>query len=187
MRLFIAIEIPENIKQFLSELVSLKAPVEGVNIVPKENFHITLKFLGEVQEEIVSQIKTSLLKVAKQIVPFNLKITYPGVFPNSSKARVIWIGTDTNQELKKLVSKIEESMAQYGFKKEEKEFTSHITLARVKNFQNGRYLFYKISKTFKDKMTSELIFDVNEFVLMKSTLTPSGSIYEPLGKFRFGE
>lgn len=182
MRLFIAIEIPDGIKNFLYQLISLKTSLDGVSIVQKENFHITLKFLGEVNEGLIPDITNTLRKISSEFSSFTLKITYPGVFPDKFKPRVIWIGTEDTDILKEMAKRIDEGMEFYGFKREERGFKSHITLARVKNFHNGKYLFEKVSKRFWEE-SPQLQFHVEGFVLMKSTLTPKGSIYEVLQRF----
>lgn len=204
MRLFIAIEIPENIKEFLLKIIPINLPLDGVNVVQKQNLHITLKFLGEVEESLIPDIKETLKSISGEFSAFTLKITRPGVFPDKFKPRVIWIGTENTDTLKTIAKRIDENLHKYGFEKEQREFKAHITLARVKNFQNGRYLFERILKAFKDKITSEISvkkkfssydivetiensspikFSVTEFVLMKSTLTPKGSIYNVLERF----
>ncbi|HHW20115.1 MAG TPA: RNA 2',3'-cyclic phosphodiesterase [Thermodesulfovibrio thiophilus] len=191
MRTFIAIEVPENIRSFFTELMPVKTLLEGVSIVHKDNFHITLKFLGEIEEMLISEIKQTLISIADETSSFTLKITNPGVFPDPLKPRVIWMGIENNSALIELVKKIEENLEKSGFQRETRKFKSHITLARVKNFRNGKYLFEKIEKNFKNKIQSvalkegisEYQFSVKEFVLMKSTLTPHGSIYSVLKRF----
>jgi 2'-5' RNA ligase len=182
MRLFVAIELPEEIREFLSELTSFKSPVEGVNFVQKENFHITLKFLGEVKESLIPEITNKLNKIASEFSDFTLNITHPGVFPDKSKPRVIWIGTENTDIMKTMAKKIDEELSQFGFQREERDFKSHITLARVKNPKNGKYVFEKVLKKFSEK-SLEFSFQIKEFVLMKSTLTPKGSVYDVLQRF----
>ncbi len=188
MRCFIAIELPEDIKNFIDQLVNLKSSVEGVNLVKKENLHLTLKFLGEIEIDLIPSIVNSLRDLAKEFSPFTLKISHPGVFPDKVKPRVIWIGLEYSEILKDLAVKVDEEIYKFGIEKEQRRFKSHITIARVKNFQNGRYIFEKIWKTFKennliDNPAQKPHFHVTEFVLMKSTLTPKGSIYEVLERF----
>lgn len=185
MRLFVAVEIPNQIKDFLATLLSLKLSFNGVNIVQKENFHITLKFLGEVEDKIIPNIKETLKSLANEFSPFTLKITRPGLFPDKSKPRVIWMGTENTYTLRTIADKIDEKLSSFGFQREQREFKSHITLARVKNYQSGRYLFEKIADKYRERIQNEKTFEfyVREFVLMKSTLTPKGSIYEVLERF----
>jgi len=182
MRIFIAIELPEELKNFLGELTTFKSTIEGLNIVQKDNFHITLKFLGEVEEKLIPDITDTLKNIANEFSKFTLKITRPGAFPDRVKPRVIWIGTENTDTLKELAKRIDEELSRLGFQKEAREFKSHITLARVKNFKNGKYVFDKILKNFSEK-SPQFQFQVRDFVLMKSTLTPKGSIYSVLERF----
>lgn len=188
MRLFLAIEIPLNIREFLASLIDLKPAIDGVNIVSKQNLHITLKFLGEVEEKLIPKIKEILHVLTRDFYPFKLKITRPGVFPDRDKPRVIWIGTENKEVLKSLTKRIDESLSVIGFQKETREFKAHITLARVKNHKNGRYLFEKLIDKYRQLSIEhrQFEFSVEEFVLMKSTLTPNGSIYEVIERFNLG-
>ncbi|MCX8033795.1 MAG: RNA 2',3'-cyclic phosphodiesterase [Thermodesulfovibrio sp.] len=205
MRCFIAIELSEDIKKFIDKLININFSIEGVSLVKKENLHLTLKFLGEVETELIPKLNKSLNNLANEFSPFILKISHPGVFPDKLKPRIIWIGLESSEVLKELAAKIDEEMSKYGFEREQREFKAHITLARVKNPRNGRYIFEKILKSFKEKAlinnsyqkdnkspyfsnrisekADNLQFQVREFVLMKSTLTPKGSIYEVLERF----
>lgn len=189
MRLFIALDLPKSLKELLFLLCEQKKVIEGVNIVSKENLHITLKFLGEVSELLIPDISDKLREIAKDFDPFVLKITHTGVFPNLNFPRVVWIGIENEVNIKQLASAIEESLESLGFKREEKEFKSHITLARVKEPRSGRYFMDLVSKRFKElsiyhkDFKNSLSFEVKEFVLMKSTLTPKGSIYDVLQRF----
>ncbi|GAQ95634.1 2'-5' RNA ligase [Thermodesulfovibrio aggregans] len=182
MRLFLAIELPMEVREFLAELTKFQLPMEGINVVQKENFHITLKFLGEVEEKVIPHLINVLRVVAGEFSNFKIKTTHPGVFPDRVKPRVIWIGTENSDTLKLLAKRIDEELSCLGFQREEREFKPHITLARVKNQRNGKYFFEKISKKFSDH-PRYFEFQVKEFALMKSTLTPKGSIYSVLEMF----
>lgn len=189
MRLFLAIEIPLSIREFLASLIEPKQTIDGINIVSKQNLHITIKFLGEVEEKLIPKIKEILNPLSREFSPFKLKITRPGVFPDKDKPRVIWIGTENKDVLKDLAKRIDESLSVIGFQKETREFRAHITLARVKNYQNGRYIFEKLVDKYRQISVEnrQFEFSVEEFVLMKSTLTPNGSIYEVIERFNLGK
>lgn len=189
MRLFIAVDLPKSLKELLFLLCEQKKVIEGVNIVSKENLHITLKFLGEVSELMIPDISNKLREIANDFDPFVLKITHTGVFPNLNFPKVVWIGMEKELTIIKLANTIDEKLESLGFKREEKEFKSHITLARVKEPRNGRYFFDLVNRRFRELSISHkdfktsLKFEVKEFVLMKSTLTPKGSIYDVLQRF----
>lgn len=189
MRLFIAVDLPERLKELLSLLIVQKKQTEGVKLVSKENLHITLKFLGEVNEFLIPAISDKLKAIAKAFNPFVLKISHPGAFPNSNFPQVVWLGVENEVTIKKLANTIEESLKSMGFKREERDFKSHITLARVKEPKKGRQFFEAVNARFIElhqghsDFRASLSFEVKEFVLMKSILTSKGSIYEILQRF----
>lgn len=193
MRCFIAIELPEYIKDFVEEIFDLRSSVDGVNFVKKENLHITLKFLGEISPDMIGKISQILSEISSEFAPFILRVSHPGVFPDRVNPRVIWIGLEFSEVLKNLAKKIDDRLNLLGFEREKREFRAHITLARIKNFRNGRYVFEKLIKSFMNRLSktkndvSDEVkypqFVVEAIVLMKSTLTPKGSIYESLEKF----
>ncbi len=191
MRCFIAILLPEHIKDLIDKIVNLNSPWEGINLVKKDNLHITLKFLGDVENVSIPLLIDSLKNLKKNFSPFVLKISHPGVFPNASKIRVLWIGLAFSATLKELATKISEEMEKFNIKREDRQFNAHITVGRVKNLNNGKFLFEKIWKNFRiikqEIHENNLSFKVEEFVLMKSTLTPDGSIYEVIERFPFSK
>lgn len=187
MRCFIAIDIPDKIKEFIGKLVKIPSSLEGVNIVQPKNYHITVKFLGEVSESLIPEIKSLLNKIATHSTPFELVVSAPGVFPDEKNPRVVWIGTNSSIELRSLAKKVEEELEKIGFEREKRDFKSHITLARVKNTRNGKYFYEKVVRNYqlaiKNIGIDYLKFRVDSVVLMKSTLTGAGSIYDIVESF----
>lgn len=172
MRCFIAIELPQEVLQKLSTLSQELPP--GVSKVKKENMHITLKFLGEVDEKKLPDVVSVLGKCV--VPPFSVSLSGVGAFPKPYFPRVVWAGVHS-EELARLAASIEESLDSLGFEKE-KAFSGHVTLARVKNPVELRQFF----AAHADDLFGS--FSVNEFVLKKSTLAPSGPVYETLKRFR---
>jgi 2'-5' RNA ligase len=151
MRAFIGIgmqtEIIEKIYEFQSML--RKYTIEG-RWTNKENFHITLKFLGEIQPEIVPQIEEAVKKATKGIKPFYLCFSEVGFFKGNKNIRVLWLGTEESELLNVLHANIEDELYKIGFPKEERKFTSHITIARdIKlkiGIEEANKLFSQIEK-----------------------------------------
>ncbi len=176
MRAFIALSIPEDVKAYLSDVAdALSRREDGVRWVRGENQHLTLKFLGEIDEEQKRKIVPLLNCVAERFSEIRVSLKGIDGFPKKQVARVIVITlTDGVEELKNLSGAIEDELAKIGFEKENREFVPHITLGRRKN-----------PKPIKDTFPIEpLQFVMDEIVLYKSILTPSGSIYEPIWKTR---
>ena len=171
MRAFIAIEISEEVNKLLEDLQKKFQDLGKINFTKKPH-HLTLKFLGEVTEEQVEKIKT-LLKDVK-LKSFELELTGLGVFPNENYIKVIWVGV--KGRVNELQQRIDSKLAEM-FEKDER-FHAHITLGRVKFVKDKQ----KIKEILKTKIPN-LKFEVKEFKLIKSELTPEGPIYEDLGTF----
>lgn len=181
MRVFVAIEIDELIRKRLSDVIEELRPLhERVRGIRPENLHITLKFLGEIKEERIEKIKKVLKEIADSTGQFNLMIKGVGQFPENKRPRVIWAGIEDCRELISLQERIEKALSKLGFKKEEREFQGHITLARVKESEGIERLREAISRLGKRDFGD---MEVKEFVLMKSELGPEGARYKRLEVF----
>ncbi len=151
-----------------------------VKWVEEENLHLTLKFLGEVKEERVEEISRVLREIRRSEKRFELSLEDIGAFPSERSPRVIWIGVGKGrEEIIRLQERIEEGLTPLGFKKEERGFHPHLTIARVKKRADFKELF--------DLSYKSRVFLVDSVTLFKSTLTPKGPIYEPLDRFPFSE
>ena len=181
MRLFIAIEIPEDIKKLITEVQGkIKGSGVHANWTRPEGVHFTLKFLGEVPESKVGAIMTSLTSTCKGINTFQLEISNAGAFPNIRNPRVIWLGiSGETGPLAKIQVSIEEGMANLGFEREKRKFSPHLTLARIKYLKEHDN-WQKALDSVKDIRFPE--FAVDHVSLMKSELKPSGAVYTEIGK-----
>ena len=170
MRVFIAIEVPEELKKKISELQK-ELNIDGIKLVEKENLHITLKFLGNVDEDKVDEIKKMLSSI--KFENFTIKLNKIGVFPNDNYVRVVWIGCDS-KELSKLGEDINDALAPM-FAKE--KFSAHLTIARVKlKMELNQFLNRHKNDEFGD-------FVCSEFKLFKSELTKEGPKYTIIEQF----
>ena len=182
MRTFIAIELPQEIQNCLSRLQSqLDTAGASIKWVEKQNIHLTLKFLGEVEEEKLEKIFLLVDSAAQQNPSFGIKISYLGAFPREQSPRIIWAGLETGDEETKIIAKeLEEKLLKLGIPKEERAFSSHITIGRARSGKNLKKLSEKLT-TLKDCFKQEnLNFTAGSITLYKSTLTPKGPIYEIL-------
>ncbi|MCM8819061.1 MAG: RNA 2',3'-cyclic phosphodiesterase [Candidatus Omnitrophica bacterium] len=179
MRTFIGIQIPEYIRENLKEVIEKVKKVREAKPVRLENLHITLKFLGEIKKDQLDFIKKKLEKCAEEFESFDVEIKGVGVFPSEKNVRVLWIGVEDNGSLKKLNSKIEDVLKEFGFEKE-RAFVSHITTARFRSFPNLS-LIKEIIEKYKEKTFGK--FTVKDFYLYESELKTTGPIYKKLEKF----
>jgi RNA 2',3'-cyclic 3'-phosphodiesterase len=178
MRLFIASPLTSEIEQMLAEIIfNLKQNRGRVRWVDAKNIHLTLKFLGDTEENKVEAIKKAIKDVSSRHQKIDSVIDKVGVFPNINRPRVIWAGLSENiEQLKALADETEDAMAELGFEKEKRPFKSHLTLGRVKD-DSGLYELKEAIKSYKIE-PQPLIFD--KIILFKSTLTPAGAIYDRL-------
>lgn len=176
MRAFVAINLPERIKQ---ELVRVQDLFRGSDVpvrwVRPEGLHITLKFLGEVGEERVAELVRVVKEAGSGVGPFTLELTEVGAFPNARYPRVIWLGiADAGGELRRLQSRIEKGFEALGFEPEGREYAPHLTLGRVVTSRARGQL---IRILHAEKKQHGGVFEVTAVDLMHSTLLPTGAEY----------
>jgi 2'-5' RNA ligase len=144
-----------------------------------EGIHLTLKFLGEVLEAKIDEIKNALAQAAGATSRFRLEIAGAGAFPNPKNPRVVWLGVLGDiDKLAMLQSSVEELLTAMGFDREERAFSPHLTLGRIK-YLRPQYSWQKAIDSIKDIRLAA--FDVDHVSLMKSDLIPSGAVYTEIG------
>lgn len=182
MRTFIAIELPKEIRENLTQLQErLKALSLDVKWVSQENIHLTLKFIGESDEKKVDRTKEILEEVARENTCFTATLSSICVFPDVKFPRIIWVGIGQGDEkIKAIVKNLEDKIAKLGIPKEERPFLSHITIGRIKSPKNKDRLIQEIENLGQEFINSTFSFAVNKITLFKSTLKPQGPIYEIL-------
>src|SRR3989344_4914937 len=176
-RLFIAIDLPEEIKSYLTSFRDAFSEMKrGCSWVRRENLHITLKFLGEVEEKKVGAITGRLEKI--NLSNFSLALNKFCFFPNESDMRVFWMDFIDEKPLKILSKEINKTLTDF---KEDNPFKDHLTLARIKSLSALEKNNW-IKKT-TDVVTEKKQFIVQEFILYRSTLSREGPQYEVLQRF----
>ena len=180
MRTFVAIELPAEIKdQIAAVQQELKKTSAQVSWVKPGNIHVTLKFLGEVEESKITKVFSAAQAGCKGIKKFRIGLKGLGGFPNLKRPRVIWVGTASGEkELMELQSKVEQELEKNDFPREERKFTPHFTIGRIKIPKGVEKLSEAVEKT--EFAAPE--FEVKEVVVMQSQLHPAGAVYTPLKK-----
>jgi len=181
MRTFIAIEIPEEIKRQMTEVQNgLRNSGVDASWPRPEGIHLTIKFLGEVPEVKLPEIMSSLRSAAQGTDVFRLEVAGAGAFPNAKAARVVWVGFSGDvDQLGRLQETVEKAMTDIGFAREERKFTPHLTLGRIK-YIRSREVWLKALDGIKDVQIAG--FDVHAVSLMKSELKRSGAVYTEMGR-----
>lgn len=179
IRAFIAVDIPREVKEKFSEAQGkLRRSGADVRWVQPHNAHVTLQFLGDTPVEKVEDLKAALGRVAASHHAFEVAIEGLGVFPNPRRPRVVWIGVSKGaNELAALQRSVGEEMRRLGFQPEERAFSAHITLGRVKSPKNTERLasILEMEKGFHAGH-----FLATEIRLIRSVLSSEGPTYTAL-------
>lgn len=182
MRLFIAIEIPPQIRAaFAALLREFRAIAPQIKWVRAENLHVTLKFLGETEIEKLSALQNALAAV-RSSQPVNLQFRGLGFFPNEKRPRVFLAGMEASPNLKALAADIDSATHRLGFPLEERPFTPHLTLARFPLPGVPPKLLQAIREKSAHPFGS---LQTGEFHLIESKLKPAGAEYTTVQTFRF--
>ena len=175
MRAFIAIDLEPGIKEALLALVrDLKATRADVRWAAAAGMHLTLKFLGPVDEGQAARVKDVLSKVAGRHGPFRLELRGTGAFPGERSPRVLWVGFADEPALAALQSDLEASLVPEGFEREERDFRPHLTLGRVKGPQR---LAQAMTELAKHREESFGAMTAARLTLFESLLRPEGAEY----------
>lgn len=179
MRTFIGIEIDEIVRERLTGLQrALKMSFPSLRGTNPRQIHLTLKFLGEIEERQVAGVRKALDDVAASTKIFAIDIRQPGVFPMSGAPRTVWIGVhDPDGSLARCHAAVEATLATLGFPREDRPFSPHLTLARCPD-RRAAYEVRRALSRHENFDAGGLI--VRRIVLFQSTLTSSGPIYEPI-------
>ena len=189
VRAFVAVDLPESVRTGLARLQDAlrqgAGQDRGLRWVSPESIHLTLKFLGDIPQDSVDGIAEALGSVMADSPPFQLGFDELGAFPNLARPRVLWLGLKGDVAvLRELQKSVEDSLAALGFPAEGRDFSPHLTLARVRNGQrvDGRQVVEGCAPG--EYLGTEPIL-VNQVVLMRSTLRPQGAVYTRLWEGKF--
>lgn len=142
-----------------------------------ESIHLTLKFLGEVDEARAAELAEALERATFGIAPIGLEVEGVGAFPDPARPRVVWAGVKASPELARLQGRVEEEMSALGFEREPRPFTPHLTLCRIKSPADSRALGRLIAQ-IEPRLSAA--FRAASVVLFKSVLRPTGAEHMPL-------
>lgn len=177
VRTFICVEIPDSIKERIDHLQkTLKAIEAQVSWTRASNIHLTLKFLGAVDATRIQKVTSAVQRASVGISPFEIEVSGAGCFPSPRSPRVLWIGlSEVPQALKQLSANLEDELAREGFAREKRKFSPHLTIARLRGPKNATQL----AEALIESGFSAEAFKATQVIVMRSDLTPTGSIYTP--------
>lgn len=187
IRSFIAIPLTDEIHQNLADFIrlhKLDMRAAGLRPVKPGNIHLTLKFLGEVESFRIPTISQCLEELTRRHVPFSIIVQGLGAFPGWRKSpRVLWVGAQPADLLQELFQLVDSETAAIGFPSEDRKFSPHLTLARINQQPSNpvqRELIEKLMNLEGEPLFGKMT--VNEVVLFKSLLQPSGPEYSILSR-----
>lgn len=180
MRAFIAIDLPENLRAALGRKQAvLGAVCPDARWSRQDAIHLTLKFLGEISDERAKQV-TDALDGLEPFKKFSIEVKNFGFFPNARRPQVFWAGLEAPSALEQLVARVEAAMKNLGFAREQRTFTPHLTLARFKTPRPQPALEALLER--QRELTPDR-FEVSEFFLFESKLSPRGAEYRKVARF----
>jgi 2'-5' RNA ligase len=185
VRTFIAIEIDDGIRERLGRAQQgLRGQGPKVKWVDPAKVHLTLKFLGEIEEGAVEGVAAAMGRAVAGMAPFEMTVGGLGAFPPRGAPRVVWAGVaDPSGGLATLHGRLERELGPLGFEPEGRPFRPHLTLGRVKDRRGGAPLPARIAAGAREEFGVQT---VAELVLFLSTLSPAGPTYTPLRRARLG-
>ncbi len=176
-RVFFAVELPHRVRESAGQHIShlrANAPQVRASWERAEKMHVTIKFVGEVEVRRIEELGRAAEEAAAGVSPFELKIEGTGAFPPRGEPRVLWLGVrDASGELARLQARLEEACARQGFRREERDYRPHLTLARLRAPAGTRTL----AALHRESTFETDAFNVSELVLIRSQLSPAGSVY----------
>jgi 2'-5' RNA ligase len=175
LRTFVALELPGMARSALGlTMASLSAVEQRVRWARPDGMHMTLKFLGDVEESRTSELRAAVQAIARRHGPMTLQLSALGAFPRLERAKVIWVGLEGDMRmLRSLVEDVEATTQALGFEREKRPFTPHITLGRSRKGPVG--------VPFSGVKPAPVAFRVDHITLMRSQLESGGAVYTPLG------
>ena len=178
-RLFISLNLPEEIRDNINSLIMEVDPQEKkLKWEPKEKLHLTLKFMGDVDNNRVNSIAEDLCFI-ENFETINCETTQFGFFFTRNQPRILWLGLHTDKIIFNLVQELNSRLEKFLIPRERKRFTSHITLLRIRGNTSEGFV-----ERFQKFNVPKIKFCASEVSLMKSELLPLGSVYNEIKKYK---
>lgn len=181
MRTFAAIALPDEVRDRISRVTKdMRSACKSVRWVQAENYHLTLAFYGEVEDDQFETIDAALARHTSNIAAFTLHLTECGAFPNVRKPATVWVGVNTCSELEACHAAAAEAGSAVGIPAEKRKYHPHITIGRVRR---GRFEQELAPHLPSAEAIGACEFTVRDVSLFKSSLTPQGAHYDCLKQY----
>ena len=174
IRLFVAVDFPADVRE---RLAGLGGGVPGARWTEAENLHLTLRFIGEVPEDQVAEIDAALAEI--RAPGFDLTLDGVGVFGSNRNARILWAGVERSEGLTHLQAKVESAVVRCDLPAEERRFSPHVTLARLRDAPKER-----VGRFLEERgLFRAGPMRIGHFTLYRSLLGKSGPVYQPVAEY----
>ncbi len=174
-RLFIALKIPDEIREKIINLRNEAFPnFRKFKWESEDKIHLTLKFIGEVSEEITDQI-ASKIRFIEEYKKFDCSLTKFGFFFKQNTAKILWLGLSIDNQIFELVEKLNIELEKFSIPSEKRKFQPHLTLKRMKGDEGKNFI-----ESFEEFKIPKIEFEAGKVALMKSELFPTGSRYSEI-------
>ena len=184
--MFCAINLPPAVRERVQQHITrLRAslPDARVSWNRDDKLHLTIKFLGDIAAERVADLSFAAAQAVSGMKPFTLAAEGCGAFPPRGEPRVLWIGiVDAAAELARLYERLEGQCSARGFKREQRPFSPHLTIARIRKLQDAR----RLAASHKELGFGRTEFNVSELLVIRSELGSEGSRYTEISRHLFG-
>lgn len=179
MRLFVGLELPWELRQRVALLAN--AGIPGARWVPPENYHLTLRFIGETPGHLAEEIDHTLAALAAP--SFTLILTGIGTFGKGGRSQSLWVGVERSEPLERLQSKIETALQRCGLEPERRRFQPHLTLARLDNPAASKLAaFIQANNLFRSEPTP-----ISHFTLFSSLLGKDQAVYRAEAEYELAQ
>lgn len=181
-RAFIAVEVQpsERLVAVVRELAQSRADLK---MVRTQQLHVTLKFLGDTDEDLIDKIHSSMRAAAAGVQPFKMKLVGMGAFPSLSNIRVVWVGIEDDKKLERIAEGLDLSLKELGFERDKKGFVPHLTIARTRSPRN----LASVQDIIRDNAATDYgEYAVDKILLKKSVLCPQGPEYSVMSEHSLG-
>ena len=179
IRTFIAIPLARDVDRNAARMLQrLKQPNDGIKWVPHENLHLTLKFLGDVDNTEIPDVCKAIQRICSNYSPFHLDFGGTGAFPSMNRPRILYAGiADASGTLQEIVAQLETSLAELGFKQEPRDYVPHLTLGRTRSASKvaNSEVLTRLTAEEKTELGSMQVDTLN---LVASFLDKSGPTYQ---------
>ena len=183
LRLFLAVDISPEVRKSLAGALSWMGDYEGrIKIVPAENYHVTLKFLGATEEARIPLIRSALEDAIQNSRACELNVNGWGVFPEKGHSKVFWAGVEPAEALGPVFEACETALETLGYPRETRGFQSHVTLARTGRLRAPADFLERWRS--QGPISGQVNFNARQITLYESVTGGRSSLYRPLAFFR---